>query len=50
MDGMDLRFDGHPWCKNNNINMNNLLLNIKCYNVLCVKDFLCANHYKKSCS
>ncbi len=44
-DGMDLKFDGHPWCKNNNINLNNLLLNVKCYKVLCARDLLCVNHY-----
>jgi hypothetical protein len=29
VDGMDLKFDGHPWCKSNNISMNNLPFGVK---------------------
>jgi hypothetical protein len=35
MDGMDLKFDGHPWCKRNNINMNNFPFGVKCCKVFC---------------
>jgi len=37
VDGMDLTFDGHPWCNSNNINMNNLPLGVKCQKVFCVR-------------
>jgi hypothetical protein len=43
VDGMDLKFDGHPWCKNNNISMNNLPVGVKCRKVLCVGNLICAN-------
>ncbi len=35
MDGMDLGFDGHPWCKRNNISMNNFPFGVKCCKVFC---------------
>ncbi len=43
VDGIDLRFDGHPQCNNNNINMNNLPFGVKCHKVFCVGICFCAN-------
>jgi hypothetical protein len=43
VDGMDLRFDGHPWCKNNNINTSNLPFGVKCHKVFCVGNIFNAN-------
>jgi hypothetical protein len=39
VDDKNLRFDGHPWCKNNNINMSNLPFGVKCHKVFYVGNF-----------
>ncbi len=43
MDGMDSRFDGHRWCKSNNISMSKLSFGVKCHKVFCAQNLLCAN-------
>jgi hypothetical protein len=43
INGMDFKFDGHPWCESNNIGMNNLLVGVKCHKVLYFENLLCAN-------
>ncbi len=43
VDGMDLKFDGHPWCKSNNISMSNLPVGVKFRKVLCARNLICAN-------
>lgn len=43
IDGMDFKFDGHPWCKNNNIGRSNLLVDVKCHKVLYFGNLFCAN-------
>jgi hypothetical protein len=39
VDDKNLRFDGHPWCKNNNINTSNLPFGMKCHKVFYVGIF-----------